>query len=857
MFNHRRGFAAFLLLASVALCGATQAQTCGNAPLRADLGTATPYAGGAPRLTTLGLPDLGASLALEVREGPSNAAGLVALSVGLSPLPLPQYGAVVYPAFPQVLQSFLLDAAGSSGPLFAVPSIASAWCGLEVCAQALLVEPSAQGGIAFTQGLRLGFGTVPEDFYPVPLLPLTRPATAVIAEDVNGDGVLDALAATSNGTSGALEVHLGRVAGGFEPALVYPLTDLATSLAIGDFDGNGPREVVVGLDELNGVPLSPGVAVYQDVGSGVPSAPQFWPLIAPALKPSWLAVADLDLDGQADIIAACQSNVQVLPGLGAGAFGTPYILPLPAVKILVEDLNLDGRPDLVFASLVNWGSVVALPGGGFGPIASLEALGIPFATALDLALVHLPGDNIPDLLRSQTLFNVEVLPGLGDGTFGAAQTLSSFDSGRLAVGDLLGNGAEDVVVVDGEFVGAQSMLVIEAVPSGYGPVFAAVNATNAPLPLGPIAIGDFDRDGHGDLLAAAAGAASLLIHRGLPSVQLTSLESIPAPVGTVAATAVDVNADGWLDLVAAGNGNQARVSLGAGAGAFGAGQSYAMGPGIRDITAADIDQDGRVDLIAACTLPAAVVVRFGTSQGNFGTSQSFPLSGQPSSLGVGDLDGDGLLDVVVGSQIGTQVQWLRGAPGTLLTGGALTTGTSPSRLDLGDLDADGDLDVAVACLFAGRIDLIQNLGAGSFAPAVPVLTGASPFFLKIGDLDGGLPDLVYTSGSAVAQRSNLGGFAFAAAISQPLDAPATDLKLADLDQDGRLDVLLGNTLSDNITVLFGGPGPGVNFVVERFGAQVNPSAIAVGDFDQNGQLDLAVGSSATSGVGSGTLNLLR
>jgi hypothetical protein len=45
--------------------------------------------------------------------------------------------------------------------------------------------------------------------------------------------------------------------------------------------------------------------------------------------------------------------------------------------------------------------------------------------------------------------------------------------------------------------------------------------------------------------------------------------------------------------------------------------------------------------------------------------------------------------------------------------------------------------------------------------------------------------------------------------------------------------------------------------VERFGAQVNPSAIAVGDFDQNGQLDLAVGSSATSVVGSGTLNLLR
>lgn len=189
--------------------------------------------------------------------------------------------------------------------------------------------------------------------------------------------------------------------------------------------------------------------------------------------------------------------------------------------------------------------------------------------------------------------------------------------------------------------------------------------------------GDFDGDGRPDLAVAntLVGSVSVLLGDGAgsfgPAVDLSVGENMPVSVA-----AADLDRDGNLDLVLASNShmtNDANVSilLGTGTGSFGAPARHfvdrALGAYLHGVACADLDADGRTDVVVAREATGSgprrdnVSILLGDGTGALGpVVRIAPLAGVPASVGVADLDGDGRPDLALPSRDGVIV--LLGAP---------------------------------------------------------------------------------------------------------------------------------------------------------------------------------------------------
>ena len=236
----------------------------------------------------------------------------------------------------------------------------------------------------------------------------------IAVSDLNRDGKAD-LALTGCAAPGcppgglSLFILLGNGDGTFTTPVIYdlpgPMTS-AQSVAIGDFNGDGRADVAVGQS-------GPIVSVWLGNGDGTLQAQRDWRADTSgsfATEYS-IAVADINADGRQDLVAflgtgISLANISVLLGSGDGAFDPPLLQPTNQIPqfTAIADFNHDGRPDIV----INGARVGFQPG--------------------------------PDVL--------EIVPGKGDGTFGAPTYPYSvgFGVGGYAVGDLDRDGNPDIVM---------------------------------------------------------------------------------------------------------------------------------------------------------------------------------------------------------------------------------------------------------------------------------------------------------------------------------------------------------------------------------------------------------------------------
>ncbi|HEV3082642.1 MAG TPA: VCBS repeat-containing protein, partial [Gemmataceae bacterium] len=300
---------------------------------------------------------------------------------------------------------------------------------------------------------------------PYETLALSQPGVALVVADLNHDGhpdfaVLDTFGLSFSDPHGNVSVGINRGDGTF-PGLNVVFTDHnTTALAVGDFNGDGIPDLVVG-------PTSSGVAVLLGKGDGTFQNPVYSAARADVTK---IVVADFNGDGKLDLATAdgnllsqSPSDINILLGNGNGTFQAPVTYSFAAAgfvqrpeDIVAGDFNEDGRPDLFITTKDNAGNVVPSTllindgNGAFHVVAGPTISGSGAVAAdfnndghLDIAVASGGIPNGP----SQAQLDGVILYGKGDGTFQDASIMAmgSEPSGP-AVGDINHSGLPSIVV---------------------------------------------------------------------------------------------------------------------------------------------------------------------------------------------------------------------------------------------------------------------------------------------------------------------------------------------------------------------------------------------------------------------------
>ena len=207
--------------------------------------------------------------------------------------------------------------------------------------------------------------------------------------------------------------------------------------------------------------------------------------------------------------------------------------------------------------------------------------------------------------------------------------------------------------------------------------------------------------------------------------------------------AADLDNDGDIDLATANAAGSISILKNNGNATFQRKEDYSAGKNPVALFAADLDGDGDADLAAANNAGNEIIVFKNDGQGNFQNKTNYSITGAPTSVWAADFDGDGDLDLATTAPASDKVSILKNK----------NDGTFPTRADLNthgminlcaaDLDGDGDVDLA-AKTSNQMIAVMINNGDATLQAPVFYKGGLESVSLAAADADGDNdPDLAF------------------------------------------------------------------------------------------------------------------
>lgn len=351
-----------------------------------------------------------------------------------------------------------------------------------------------------------------------------------------------------------------------------------------------------------------------------------------------------------------------------------------------------------------------------------------------------------------------------------AVTYSSGEGGNptsVVVADLNGDGKPDIVVTNEcasscTYGGAVGVLL----GNGDG-TFQSVTTYLTGVDEYSVAVADVNRDGHPDLVVADSKGVEILLGNGDGTFQ-TAYSS--GGSGQSVALA-DVNGDGKLDLLVAG-GSDIEVLLGNGDGTFQPAVAYGSGgsgggSGATSLAVADVNGDGKPDLLEANWGSNSVGVLLGNGDGTFQTAVTYGSGGEfPYSVAVADVSGDGRPDLIVANDCenpcvssGVLSVLLGNGDGTFQTAVTYSSGGyGAMSVKVADVNGDAKRDLVAANWCIGQcveghsgVGVLLGKGDGTFQTALTyVLPGFDSWSVAVADVNGdGRPDVVVTLGTNI------------------------------------------------------------------------------------------------------------
>ena len=393
---------------------------------------------------------------------------------------------------------------------------------------------------------------------------------------------------------------------------------------------------------------------------------------------------------------------------------------------------------------------------------------------------------------------------------------------------------------------------------------ATVSGTGTTTPTGTITFIDISNnaiahEGSNEPLTTVTLAP---VAGGLSSITSSSLTTVSFPSAVAVA---DFNGDGILDLAVTNAGsNNVNVMLGKGDGTFTTmATSPATGPDPSFIVSGDFNGDGIPDLAISnwdtISNSNTVTILLGSGDGTFTTAATIPAPGTGTPFIVsGDFNRDGILDLAVLNQSGTAITILLGNGNGTFTATATSpqTGATPVSIGVGDFNGDGILDLAVVNQGSNTVTILSGNGDGTFTPtATPTpgsqATGVYPVSVTTGDFnqDGKLDLCLGNDDGSVTVLLGNGDGTFTPPANSPLVAEdAFSIQVGDFNGDGIPDLAVasgypgGDSASYAVTILLGdgkGNFPTTVTLGQPSTPEYNISPIAVGDFNGDGIPDVA------------------
>ncbi len=665
-------------------------------------------------------------------------------------------------------------------------------------------------------------------------------------------------------------------------------------------------------------------------------------------------IADIDGDGKLDLLFVNSDFenpfISVLRNIGivdSVAFASPVYIKTSSLptKLKIADLDNDGNLDLIvidrfenkFSIYRNTSTIGAIRFNNqisytlrnFQP----SAIGVSDLDGDGFLDVALTMDH--DATANNETDKLFILRNLGDMLF---SSITEFSVGRMPndieIGDLNGDSKPDLIISSNyqtNFSVIKNACVKGVIQfSNYSEY--TTTSLNGNYFIGkPLALGDLNNDGkldltviHSDSLIAIYKNSSI---NGL--IQFDNKIVYKAGRGAQEVSFGDMNGDGKTDLAVANFGNKNKFLDLGNISLF---KNVSNGNDIiidnsqtifyfgfyRTMDVADMDGDGRLDLIGISTSNSAnifsykpifpiTINSFSPIKGTNGTSVTIegyhfnPINSNnivyfgnikatiitatdtklvvkvPAGVSYAPISVLNLAKGMIGVSKNSFMP-LFSPPKTAITKNDfnsnidIETGRAPSSIASGDFDGDGLLDLVTANYFANSISILRknsNSGSIGYESNLDITTGTTPQFVLVADMneDGKLDIIVANSGDnnitvLMNMSTGVGNINFDTKYNFSTGENPNAIAVSDFDMDGQLDLVVINQRSNNLTVLLNnGIGDKVSFRTGvNYTTGQDPKGIAVGDINNDNAIDIVVTNQGSRSVsvlnnnGSGIFN---
>jgi len=693
-------------------------------------------------------------------------------------------------------------------------------------------------------------------------------AESIILADINGNGRLDAVGAASMEGAVAWWENTDDSGTNWMKHMIDASFPSANSVAVSDMDHDGDLDVVAAAGGTNDQ-----VAWWENVdGTGTNWTKHVVDAFFDGARSA--ATGDVDGDGYTDILAAAFSAGALAWWRNVDGTGTNWQKHTIATgfsganSIWCADIDRDGHLDAAGAA----GSANTIAwwrnAGGKGTNWTLQVIDNTFTGAQSVITADIDGDGDPDVIAAANF-----IPGKitwwenldSEGGAWTARVVSTSFSGAYAVhaSDIDADGDIDILAAA---LTADDITWFEN-SSGNGSAWVTHTVDGVFDGARSVVSGDIDGDGDLDIAAAAFIENQLAwwrndsIHRTADFCETTVVAS--GFQGAQSMVAIDRDRDGDLDIISAASVDN-RISWFENADGQGGVWLQRIietnAPNAWSVVAADLNGNGIADVIGA--MPGSDTIAWWRDVDGSGINWERNLVdtnfSEALSVAAADINRDGAADIVGASYGSGEISWWHNQNriGTSWNKHIIDDAFNGAyAVATGDIDGDGKIDVIGAALNSGSVSWWRNDGSATNWLRHDVdaaFNGAIAISIADMDCDGDL-DIVGASFDLdrIVWWENVGGSGtnwMTHMIDDDVDG-ASAVHVADLDQDGDLDVIGGASVINRFAWWENVDGSGNAWLRHDLAmGELDGAAVSAADLDGDGDPDI-IGASANASGG--------